>query len=287
MTAPASSLRIPGVADLLTVSDPSVIRSMAENPDLDRVAGGGPLLTRVLRRRLARALRTAEGPLPSALPRGSAERDAMRADLAARLEAAERDDRLAGAVAEAARFVAGGNGTPGPLAQTLLGRLFVTGFTATAETWDAARVIDRALAPPSLGSVRDALAGRLPAAQRVLSKAMAGDRNGVHAIGVAAHNLAATLDALRALDKSLPERAALARALAAPARVARQGTSVAETVAGRVRPGTFVVLEVGAAAERTLDPRVTFLSEAWSGCPAHAFVPRLSRRIWREAGGAP
>ena len=190
-------------------------------------------------------------------------------------------------MAEAARFVAGGAGAAGPLAQTALGRVFVAGFTATAETWDAARVLDRALAPPSLGSVRDALAGRLPAAQRVLSRAMEGDRNGVHAIGVAVHNLAATLDALRALDRALPQDEALARALAAPARVARQGTSVAETVAGRVRPGSFVVLEVGAAAERTLDPRVTFLSEASSGCPAHAFVPRLTARIWRAAGGAP
>ena len=282
-----TALRIPGVADLLTVSDPSTIRSMADNPDLDRVAEGGPLVTRLLRGRLARALRTAEGPLPSALPRDSAERAAMRADLAARLEAAERDDRLYGPVEEAACFVAGGAGTAGSLAQTLLGRVFVAGFTATAETWDAARVIDRALAPPSLASLRDALAGRLPKAQRVLSKAMAGDRNGVHAIGVAVHNLAATLDTLRALDKTLPERAALTRALAAPARVARQGLSVAETVGGRVRPGSFVVLEVGATAERTLDPRVAFLRDAWSGCPAHAFVPRLTARIWREAGGAP
>ena len=282
-----TALRIPGVADLLTVSDPSAIRSMADNPDLDRVSGGGPLVTRLLRGRLARALRTSQGPLPSALPRDSVERAAMRADLAAKLDDPGLDDRLAGAVDEAARFVAGGGGAAGPLAQTVLGRIFVAGFTATAETWDAARVIDRPLAPPSLASAVDALAGRLPAAQRVLSKAMAGDRNGVHAIGVAAQNLAATLDALRALDRALPAREALARTLAAPARVARQGTGVTETVAGRVRPGRLVVLEVGAAAARTLDSRVTFLSEAWSGCPAHAFVPRLTARIWRAAGGAP
>lgn len=285
-----SAIRIPGLLDVLTISDAATIRAMADNPDLDRTSAGGPLVVRILRRRQARTLSSPEGPLPSAMPRDSAERAELRVDLDAKLADPGLDERLAGAVTDAARYVAGGGGLPGPLAQTLFGRIFVADFTANEETWEAAEVLARALATPSLRSVMDALTTRVGGAQVMLSRAMAGDRNGVHAIGVAVQNFAETLTRMRELhksDSSAGEAEALAKVLVAPQRVARQGISVAETVAGTVRPGTFVVLAVGEAASRTLDPRVGFLSEAWSGCPAHAFVPKLAARIWLEAGEAP
>ncbi|MEO0989972.1 MAG: hypothetical protein AAFX00_03370, partial [Pseudomonadota bacterium] len=172
-----------------------------------------------------------------------------------------------------------------PLAQTLFGRIFVRDFEATSKTWEAAQVIDRALGDLTLRRVMDALGAKVPAAQAVLTRAMDGDRNGVHAIGVAVHNFVASLDILRDLDATTPEDKAMAAALTAPERVARQGTSVAETTAGRIRPGTLVLLKTGQAASRTLDPKLTFLSNSWSGCPAHAFVPKITRRIWREARG--
>jgi hypothetical protein len=281
-----SRLSIPGLVDLLTVSDPATIRALADSPDLDRKDTGGPLAVRFLRGRLARALNSPKGPLPSALPRDSAERIALRAELYQKLAVPDLDARLAGAVTDAACYVAAGEGSAGIVTQTLFGRIFVADFTADSHTWRAALVLSRALALPSFQSLADVLSGRVTGAQAALSRAMQGDRNGVHAIGVAVHNFAETLTRMRDLDKSTHENEALAKTLVAPERVARQGASVAETVAGRVRPGTFVVLEVGSAASRTLDPRVGFLSEAWSGCPAHTLVPKLASRIWLEAGGA-
>ena len=278
-------LRIPGLIDLIRVSDPALIRSLADNPDLDRCDGGGPLLVRMIRGRLARTLQTPEGPLPSNMPRGSDERLAMRNLLVGRLNDPALDDVLKEAVEQCAAYVERGNGEPGLLAQTLFGRIFVPDFSASGKTWDAAKTIDRSLGMPSFRSLSDRLSGRLEQAQRDLSDAMAGDRSGVHAISVAVHNFVDTLETMRGLDRSIPADQAVARALAVPERVVRQGASVAETLAGRVRPGTLVVLNVAKAQHRSPDPAIGFLRDAWSGCPAHAFVPRMITRIWIAAGG--
>lgn len=280
------TLRIPGLIDLVRVSEPALIRDLADNPHLDRIAEGGPLVSRLVRGQIATALRTPGGPLPSAMRRDSAERAGLRAALTEALAAPDLDDRLGAPVAAAAAYVAGGNGHPGRLAQTLFGLIFVEGFEASRSTWAAAETLDRSLAGPSIRGILYRLTGRLAKAQRELSVAMAEDRNGVHAIGVAAHNLAASLSAMRELDPDTPAEAAVARTLSVPERVPRQGTAVAETVAARIRPGTLVLLNTRDARARTLDPRDGFLAKAWSGCPAHAFVPRLLTRIWTAAGDA-
>jgi len=98
--------------------------------------------------------------------------------------------------------------------------------------------------------------------------------------------MAASLEALRGMPRTASAEAALARAMIAPRRVVRQGVARGESLSGPLRPGTIVMLRVGDATRRTLDPRVAFLSEAWSGCPAHGFVPRVLRRVWDEAAGA-
>ena len=134
--------------------------------------------------------------------------------------------------------------------------------------------------------VLDWLTGRSRRARKLLYGAANGDLNAVHAIGIASQNLAASLDAMRTAGLATPAAKVLALAMIAPKRVLRQGTAPAETLGGSVRAGTLVLLSVEDATRRTLDPRVAFLRDAWSGCPAHGFVPALLRRIWTEAGGA-
>lgn len=279
-------LRIPGLIDMLSVSRPELIRSLAANSDLDREAEGGPLVSRLVRRQLASTLKAPEGPLPSALPRDSQERAEMRAALNSQLEADDLDTRLAVVVADCADYVSSGKGKPEHLAQTLFGRIFVRDFNADGQTWQAAAILDRRLGGPSPRGILDGLTGRLAQAQRTLSRAMKGDRNGVHAIGIAVHNQVKSLKAMRTLDMATPADKAIALTLSVPDRVARHGVSKSETVAAGIRPGTLVLLQTGKAYTRSLDPRDGFLHGSWSGCPAHAFVPRILRRIWIEAGGA-
>ncbi|MEL6523487.1 MAG: hypothetical protein AAFQ66_21110 [Pseudomonadota bacterium] len=278
-----SAMRIPGLVDVLTVEEPEEIRRLSEHPALDRVAEGGPLAVRLLRTRLARTLRSPDGPLPSAMPRDSAEREKLRKDLFAQLADPDLAERLEEPVAKAAAYVSGKPGRAGPLAQTLFGKVFVPGFVATDSSWNAAQVIGRAAGAPTPISMWEAITGQRTAAQATLSQVMKGDRNGVHAIGVAVHNFVLTLERLRRLDKSTGTEEALAKSILAPERVARSGVISAETVAGGVRKSTFVLLSTRKAATKTLDRRLAFLTDAWSGCPAHDFVPALTERIWRAA----
>lgn len=280
------AVRIPGLIDLVSVAQPELVRSLAANPDLDRKAEGGPLVSRLVRRQLAATLNSPGGPLPSALPRDSAERIDMRKALDGLLNDPDLDTRLSPAVADCAAYVASGKGRAEQVAQTLFGQVFVPDFKADDRTWQAAAVIGRRLGNPSLRGILDGLTGRLERAQDTLSEAMKGDRNGVHAIGVAVHNMVKSLEEMRELEKSVPTDQALALTLSVPDRVARHGVSKSQTLASDIRPGTLVILQTAEARMRSLDPRDGFLSASWSGCPAHAFVPRLLRRIWTEAGGA-
>ena len=133
----------------------------------------------------------------------------------------------------------------------------------------------------------DWVAGGSRRARRDLYKACNGDLNAVHALGIASQNFAASLEILRDIPGETRAEVALARAMTAPGRVVRQGKGPVETMAGVMDSGTLVILQTADATRRTLDPRDAFLRDAWSGCPAHALVPTLLRRIWLEAGGAP
>jgi hypothetical protein len=58
------------------------------------------------------------------------------------------------------------------------------------------------------------------------------------------------------------------------------------TIAGEVRPGTLVVLELDAARARTPGRDVELMTGTWAQCPAAAFVPALLRAVWERAVAA-
>jgi hypothetical protein len=294
----ARSVSVPYVVDVIRVEDPDEIRLLAGDRNLDRAfTARGPLLNRVIARRIRTTLRTDGGRLPSALMRDDMGRRETHGALLTRF-GADPDGVIAGlgdSVDAAARYVAGADDrAAGPIAQELFGRLFKPGFRSDPETWEAARSLDRALSGKNpLRRLLDGLLARVAQAQTRLAHAFDGDRAAVHAAGIAVHNFVASLEALRALHQSTAEPRlvspdeAWAAALVAPDTVVRQAERVAETTGGTVRPGTLVLLETGIAARRSLDPRVAFLRDAWSGCPAHALVPALGREIWRRAVAGP
>ncbi|NIY98504.1 hypothetical protein HC022_20435 [Salipiger sp. HF18] len=280
-------MRVPGLIDIVTVRDPAALRAMAADPRLDRPqTGRGPLLNRLITRLARDTLKADNHLLPSGRTHGDHRRHDLHAALSARLSAPGLEAALDGPVRDAAVYVAGGAGDPLRLAQGLLGPVLIDGFTPSDDTVAAAATIGRPLSGGTGQQVLDWLTGRSRRARKLLYGAANGDLNAVHAIGIASQNLAASLDAMRAAGLATPAAKMLAHAMIAPKRVLRQGTAPAETLGGSVRAGTLVLLSVEDATRRTLDPRVAFLRDAWSGCPAHGFVPALLRRIWAEAGGA-
>ncbi len=280
-------MKIPGVIDVQRVRDPHVLRSLASDTRIGRVsAGRGPLLNRLIGRMAADLFR-AEGRV---LPSGRAPDDRMRLDmrtaLGARIDDPALDARVAAPLAEAAAYVAGGSGEPMRLTQGVLGAVVLDEFNPTYQTVKAAEDIGNVLNSGLIRQFIDWLLGGSRKARAVLFKACDEDLNAVHALGIASQNFAASLRVLRALPKDTRAEVAMARALAVPTQVVRQGKGPIETRAGSIDDGTLVILQTADVARRTLDPRDAFLRDAWSGCPAHALVPKLLRRIWLEAGGA-
>lgn len=279
-------IRIPALLDLLIVSDAEEILACATDPALVR----GPLphappLNRAIHSVAQSTLHAPSGPLPSALPRDDPARISSQAALARRLTGpAPWDDESLDLIADWVR----GRKTPlGPACQQAIGRLFVPDFKADRGTWHAAEVLHRALTSRNLLlRVLWFVTREVPRAQKLLSDAMNGDTSAVHATGVAVHTLKRAVERLEhvladpMLRANVSDAGALGYAISAPDTVLRHAETYAETAAGHVAPGTVVLLQLDQAANRLADPRLAFLSESWSACPAAQLVPRMLAEIW-------
>lgn len=286
----ARKIRIPALMDLLIVKEPGAIVALSEDPRLDRdFKARGPLLNRLLARRIRRVLQVDGTPLPALAPRGAERPSQGQRDLEAQLNDARCSEAHLRTLAE---YVRGrpGERDLGPLVQEVLGCLFRPGYAADAESWRAARLLDKAARSNNpLRHLVWRLSGRVRKARRTLVERAGGDPAAVHTTAVAVHNivrafermsdLAARPGALRWLG---PGEAA-SRCLAAPNSVLRQATGGGTTVAGSFRPGTLVVFSLEAARARTLRRDLTFMTGSWSRCPAHAWVPRLLATVWERA----
>ena len=82
-------LHIPFLVDLIRTDDPAQIRAFAQDPRLDRgFRVTGPLLNRILTRKVRDVLALDGVPLPSVASRGDSERARAQAELQAQLDAA-------------------------------------------------------------------------------------------------------------------------------------------------------------------------------------------------------
>lgn len=281
-------MRIPGVIDVQTVRDPEMLRSIASDRRLGRVAvGRGPFVNRLISRMAAGLFRANGKVLPSGRDPDDAQRLDMRDALIARIKDPALAERLNTPIADAAAYVAGGPGEKMWLTQNILGTVVLDSFVPNDRTVLAAHTIGAVLNGGILRQMADWVSGQSAKARGDLSRASGGDLNAVHTLGIAAQNFAASLEVLRDMPAETRTEAAMAKALVVPQQVLRQGREPAETLATSVQNGTLVILKTAEAARRTLDPRDAFLAEAWSGCPADGLVPQLLHRIWLEAGGAP
>jgi hypothetical protein len=287
-------LRIPFLVDLVRTSDPAEVRSFAQDQRLDRnFTGRGPLLNRILTRKVSSVLALDGVPLPSVAPRGDAERARAQAELGTQLDAAAAgafdDDSVTGL----AKAVRGLKDAPilEHAVQQAVGRLFATDYRATRESWAAAQLLDKAAHSMNpLAAILWRVNGQITHAQRLLAEKVHNDRSGVHATGIAIHNLVrgfATMRDLLAAGDPGTRDTVVARCLKAPESVLRETLPILPDAADTMRPGTLVVLDLNAAQQHDPAPEVIFMTGSWSQCPAAAWVPALIGAVWQRAQHLP
>ena len=291
----SSYLRVPFLARLARIDDAATIRLLNETPTCGRrFRSAGPLLNRWLQRRLAVHVVTAKGVLPAFQPHHDEGRAAAQEALAERLATfdtpalAARDD-----VRELAGWVTGDEhaGEGGRRLQTVLGRLFVEDFEATAATWRAAVLIDRFLRADPVRAAWWYHSGRLFRALATLARPLDDDPHAVHATAIAIHNLHRGLVTMREIRRDPVQRGRMdedriaLRCLKAPPSAPRvlSGPTQLPFRATPAPAGTLVLFQLARVADDRLDAEMAFLEGQWSACPASGFVPALLRAVWRHA----
>jgi hypothetical protein len=286
-------LRVPFLVDLIRTADPSGIRAFANDDRLDRnFSGRGPLLNRILTRKVRSVLAVKGVPLPSVAPRGDEERARTQAELQVQLDAAAARIVDDDSVTDLARVVRGLEDAPilEHAVQQTVGRLFAKDYRATEQSWAAAQLLDKAVHSMNpLAAIFWRITGRIAHAQDLLAEMVHHDRAGVHATGIAVHNLVRGFKIMRNVfaHPNAPDPAAgdsvVARCLQAPESALREASAEASVGVDEIRPGTLVVLDLKSAQQHDAGPEIVFLSGSWSQCPAAAWVPALIRAVWERA----
>jgi hypothetical protein len=288
----ARSIHIPGLVDIKKVDDKAEVHTLSLDARLDRrFESRGPLVNRFLMRRIRGALRVDGKPLPAVAPRHDAERAADQAALRHRLDPANGkplwDEATVAALVAAVRGEAGAPEI-GPSAQQAVGRLFAFDYIGDRASFKAARDLDDAVRTRNpLRAIQLYITGRLRRSRKLLSRRVNGDLAGVHATGIAVHNLVRGFEAMRDLWRKGHPRPtsdeAVGRCLFAPQTVVRQATVRGGTLVGNVRPGTLVLYQLDAIRAHTPGADAVFMAGTWAECPAVAFVPALLRVVWERA----
>ena len=277
-------LRIPFFMDLLFADDPAAIRAFADDKRLDRnFTGRGALINRALTRKVRRVLALDDTPLPSVAPRADPDRLRTHAELQERLDKAATarafDDQSITGIARAVRGL-----KDAPIlelaVQQAVGSLFATDYQATEESLAAAQLLDKAAHSNNpLALLVWVITGQITKAQLLLGGKVHNDRAGVHATGIAVHNLVHGFKMMRSLMAypNTPDPAAgdaiVARCQKAPKNVLREAIPDLPLGTDAIRPGTLVVLNLATAQQRDNSPEIVFMAGSWSQCPARAWVP--------------
>lgn len=294
-----SRLRIPGLIDLLRVDRSSAIEALSADDRMDRAyEARGPLVNRIVLKRLRRSLQIDGRPLPPVAPRGPSRPTSEQASLERRLDSIADTDPALGAgadtIARLAAWVRGeGSGDEiGPLCQQAVGRLYDERYEGDKGSWAAARVLGSA--PSNLNPFRLLLWGitrRVERSRELLARKVGRDPAAVHGTGIAIHNIVSGFEAMREVyaDKGERERlstaAVLARCVIPPRQVVRQPTAAGSADAGSFTPDTLVLLQLKKANDSQPGYDTAFMDGMWSACPARRWVPALFASVWERAMG--
>jgi len=290
----ATRIHIPGVVDVLLVADPSEIRTLDDEPHVDRrFVSRGPLINRLIVDRIRRWFEIDGQLLPSLTPRGDETRAARQRELSAALDPAS--GRALWSESQLKRLVAyvRGQGSSDDVAITVqetVGRLFDPAYRADATTWRAAALIDRFRDGFSPIQIVWQITGRLRKAFELLHERCKRDRWTMHATAIGVHGIVHALERMRLLRAqpdapSLSDDAVIARSLAPPKQVPRtvEAAFTGPAGAGRLQPGTLVMLQLEQAMPRAPDSEMIFMRDHWNACPAQTFIRALLLAVWHHS----
>jgi hypothetical protein len=228
---------IPGITDVVVVTDPAEIRTISNESRFDRdFAGHVPVRNGQRLRKMLRIFSVNGRLFPTMLPRTNPIRAAAQDELWSRLNAKTDEAKHGPVELEPLAEWVRGIGTAeqiGPLVQQSVGRLFVETFTATDESWAAAcTVLEAASSSNVLKMLGWRISGRLERAKTLLAGMVNGDLSAVNGISVALHHIVDGLHKMRqlaanpALRSSMTTHAAVDECLFAPATVVRQAKNI-------------------------------------------------------------
>ena len=280
--------------NVFQVSDPKEIEGLSNDSSIDRQFDTRtcPFNWLLLKRSLS-VLSAGNRRFPTMAPRHCPARKRDQDALWRRLSGDAADIRTGPVkLTPAAMWIrgVGSEEEAGILAQQLLGRLFKSDFIATAESWDAARVLVSAPRSPNLPKVLWwFVTGKVGRAKRLLAGKMDEDLSAVNAIGIAVHNVVKGLRQMRLLYADIGMRNALSaqdaasQCLFAPVSVYRQSTGPGKIGDCAFPKGSLFVFNMGEASRMPDGHTLVFMEETWSRCPASLWVPALLEGIWRRA----
>jgi hypothetical protein len=286
--------RIPGMIDVMEVSDLSEIEAANQRPEIDRqFTSRLPLLNGLLLNNVLGTLCYRGKRFPTILPRQDAARaqnqDALWNQLNAKASLFREGPVELESIAAWLKGV-GEDHAVGILLQELVGRTFASSYTATQESWTAAVTLDQAIRMKNpFKRLGWKVTGRVRAATDVLAAKVAGNTAAIHGTGIAIHNLVNAVQSMRVLYSDVGLRADLSpeeatfRSLAAPAGVLRQATEAGSVSGCPFRRGTLFVLKLSEAYKLSGYDGVVFQRDSWNQCPAEQWVPALLAGIWVRA----
>jgi hypothetical protein len=281
----------PGITDVAVVTDPAEIRTVSNESTFDReFAGHVPFRNRQRLRKMLRIFSVNGRLFPTMLPRANPTRAAAQDELWARLnfiaEKVKHGPATLEPLAEWVRGIETANQI-GPLVQQSVGRLFVETFTATDESWAAARVVLEAASSSNvLKMLVWRISGRLEHAKTLLASMVNGDLSAVNGISVAFHHIVDGLHKMRqlaadpTLRSSMTTDAVVDQCLFAPTSAVRQAKMPGEISGCPFRRGSLFILELQRASKGVANRDLVFLSQSWSRCPAEKWVPALLEGVW-------
>src|SRR5271169_5565233 len=230
---------IPGIADIVVVTDSAEIRTISNDSRFDRdFTGHGPVRNVQRLRKMLRIFSLNGRLFPTILPRTNPSRAAAQEELWSRLNVKADEVKHGPAQLEPlAEWVRGiGTGEKlGLLVQQSIGRLFVETFTATEESLAAARmVLEAASSSNVLRMLGWRITGRLERAKTLLASMVNGDLTGVIAMITARQLIVDGLHKMRqlaadpALRSSITTDAAVDECLFTVMNVVRQAKTSGE-----------------------------------------------------------
>ncbi len=286
---------IPFFVDLLTVREPAEVRELATDPRLDRgFIPTGPLINRLLSRRIRSVLTVNGIRLPAVAARADERRAREQCELRQRLDALVLDNELCedGDLAALANAIQGKlTAEPlGILAHRVIGKLFAVGYVADAASVRAAKDLHAAASERNLlRYLTCKLSGKIAKARCTLFDRVSGQSAGVHGTGIAVHSLIRALERMRSIWRRPLARTHLAveqvvrECIVPPQKVLRQVVGASAIGGTELRHGALVIVNLKQVHRRERTVETAFMQTAWSHCPAATFVPALLAAVWKAA----